>query len=223
MSISIAIDGPSGAGKSTLAKAISEKIGYIYFDTGALYRTVGLHMYNNDISLDDEQAVIKHLSNIDIKIKFIDGVQRMFLNNRDVSDEIRKHIISDYASKVSAIPAVRTFLFDMQREFAKNNNVVMDGRDIGSVVLPNAKIKIYLTASANDRARRRFIELKNRGKSDITYEQVLKDVIERDNRDINRPISPLKIADGAVVVDTSELNFEQSLSKLLEIIKERII
>ena len=111
----------------------------------------------------------------------------------------------------------------MQREFAKNNNVVMDGRDIGSVVLPNAKIKIYLTASANDRARRRFIELKNRGKSDITYEQVLKDIIERDNRDINRPISPLKIADGAVVVDTSELSFEQSLNKLLEIIKERII
>lgn len=221
MGYNIAIDGPSGAGKSSLSRAVAKEIGFMYIDTGALYRTIGLYVYRNKIQAENESAVALALSDIKINIDFIDGYQHVFLNGKDVSEDIRIHEVSDYTSKVSAFACVREFLLKTQRELAEKYDVIMDGRDIGSVVLPHAELKIYLTASAQERAKRRFDELMLKGQN-VKYETVLHDVIERDLRDMNRKTAPLKIAEGAVVVDTTGNTFEQSLKALLDIIKEKL-
>ncbi len=221
MGYNIAIDGPSGAGKSSLSRAVAKEIGFMYIDTGALYRTIGLYVYRNKIQAENESAVALALSDIKINIDFIDGYQHVFLNGKDVSEDIRIHEVSDYTSKVSAFACVREFLLKTQRELAEKYDVIMDGRDIGSVVLPHAELKIYLTASAQERAKRRFDELILKGQN-VKYETVLHDVIERDLRDMNRKTAPLKIAEGAVVVDTTGNTFEQSLKALLDVIKEKL-
>lgn len=217
---SIAIDGPSGAGKSTLAKMIAEELGFLYVDTGAIYRTVGLYARKNDVDPHDSPAVNALLDTIEIKMNYgEDGLQRMYLNGEDVTTAIRQHEISAYASAVSAIPEVRAFLLDMQRSFARTNNVVMDGRDIGTVVLPDAKVKIFLTADPEDRARRRYEELLQRGQ-DADYETVLKDLIQRDYNDSHRASAPLKQADDAVLLDTTGNTLQQSHDLILNTVKE---
>ncbi|MBQ3140167.1 MAG: (d)CMP kinase [Ruminococcus sp.] len=216
--INIAIDGPAGAGKSTIAKMVSAEMGYIYVDTGAMYRAVALYLTENNIPDED---IEKHIGNVDVSLKFIDGVQRVYLGDRDVSDIIRTPEISMAASRTSAIPAVRARLFDLQQKLARENNIIMDGRDIGTVVLPNADVKIFLTASAEERANRRFKELAE--KPDCpSYEEILKDIIQRDYNDMNRETAPLKQAEDAVLVDTTELTLEQSAARITEIIKERV-
>ena len=216
--VNIAIDGPAGAGKSTIAKMVSAKLGYIYVDTGALYRTIALYITENDIPDDKIEA---SLENADVSLKFIDGAQRVFLGGRDVSELIRTPEISMAASRTSAIPAVRKYLFGTQQKIAAENNVIMDGRDIGTVVLPNADVKIFLTASAEERANRRYKELAE--KPDCpTYQEILDDIIKRDYQDMHRETAPLKQADDAVLVDSTELNLEQSADAIVKIINEKI-
>ncbi|MBE6729063.1 MAG: (d)CMP kinase [Ruminococcaceae bacterium] len=219
--IAIAIDGPAGAGKSSLAKAVSSKLGYIYIDTGALYRAIGLAFSRKGIDTDLNCNIEEMLKEIKVDIKFIDDTQHVFLNGEDVSDEIRTPTASMMASAVSAKPAVRAFLLDMQRDFAKKYNCIMDGRDIGTVVLPDAKVKIFLTASAEERAMRRFRELKEKG-SDATFEEVLADMEKRDFNDSNRAIAPLKPAEDSVIADTTGKTVEESVVMLMEIIKKGI-
>lgn len=217
--INIAIDGPAGAGKSTIAKMVSAEMGYIYVDTGAMYRAVALYLTENNIP---DEKIEKSLADVDVSLKFIDGVQRVYLGDRDVSELIRTPEISMEASRTSAIPAVRMRLFDLQQKLARENSIIMDGRDIGTVVLPNADVKIFLTASAEERANRRFRELSE--KPDCpTYEEILKDIIQRDYNDSHRETAPLKQADDAVLVDTTELTLEQSAQRITEIIKEKIL
>lgn len=217
-SVNIAIDGPAGAGKSTIAKMVSSKLGYIYVDTGALYRTAALFITENNIS---DEEIEKALESADISLKFIDGTQRVFLGEKDVSDFIRTPEISMAASRTSAIPAVRAYLFETQKKIARENNVIMDGRDIGTVVLPDADVKIFLTASAEERANRRFKELSE--KPDCPpYDDILKDIIQRDYQDMHRETSPLKQADDAVLVDTTKLNLEESADEIIRIINEKI-
>ena len=216
--INIAIDGPAGAGKSTIAKMVSKELGYIYVDTGALYRTIALYITENDIADEDIEA---SLEKADVSLKFIDGAQRVFLGDRDVSDLIRTPEISMAASRTSAIPAVRAYLFETQQKIARENSVIMDGRDIGTVVLPNADVKIFLTASAEERANRRYKELSE--KPDCpTYQEILDDIIKRDYQDMHREIAPLKQAEDAVLVDTTELNLEESAAAIVKIINEKI-
>lgn len=218
---SVAIDGPAGAGKSSIAKVIAKHLNFIYVDTGALYRAVGLYALKNNISPSDSSTIINNLNNIKLDLTFKNSEQKVIMNGEDVSLSIRTPEASMASSKVSAIPEVRKFLFDLQRDIAKNSNIIMDGRDIGTVVLPNASIKIFLTASDKQRALRRLKELKQNGiYSD--FESVLKDIRERDYNDSNRDIAPLKIADDAIIVDTTELDFEQSINKIETIIKERL-
>lgn len=220
--LSVAIDGPSGAGKSTLAKMIAEKLGFLYVDTGAIYRTVGLYAQRNGVDPRDEAAVIDLLDSIRIDMNYgADGLQHMYLNGEDVTADIRQHAISAYASAVSAIPQVRAFLLEMQRSLARNNHVVMDGRDIGTVVLPDAQAKIFLTAAPEDRARRRYEELVQRGQQ-ADYDTVLKDLIQRDHNDSHRASAPLKQADDAVLLDTSGNSLEQSMELLLKTVKEQL-
>lgn len=219
--VSIAIDGPSGAGKSSLAKALARELGFIYVDTGALYRSVGYQVLKRGGDQSDSAFVKKLLPNLKVELKYIDGNQRVFVNNQDVSDMIRTPEVSMAASAVSAIPAVREFLFDLQRETAKKNNVVMDGRDIGTVVLPDADIKIFLTASPEERARRRFRELKEKG-IEASFEDVLADMIKRDYDDANRQTAPLRKAEDAITVDTTGNTFEQSLEIIKQIVQERL-
>ncbi len=221
MGINIAIDGPSGAGKSTLSRKLAAKMNFIYVDTGALYRTVGLYVYRKSIDPKDADAVAAVLPEIEVSIAFIDGEQHVYLNGEDVSTDIRLHEVSQYASLTSAIPAVRQFLFETQRKLAAENNVIMDGRDIGTVVLPEAEVKIFLTASPEVRAERRYKELLERGQ-EVDFEQILADVIRRDEQDMNRPIAPLKPAEDSIVLDTSECTFEQSLELLYSTAKERL-
>lgn len=221
MSINVALDGPSGAGKSSIAKAVSAKLGYIYVDTGAMYRTVALYMLSNGIKTNDSNTVVEKLPEIDITMKHIDGTQHIFLNNEDVSDKIRTPEVSMGASEVSAVPQVRSFLLDMQKSIAEKSDIIMDGRDIGTVVLPDAQIKIFLTASAGKRADRRYKELLDKG-MDVSYKDVLDDINKRDYNDIHREMAPLKQADDAVLLDTSDLSFEHSVDKLLEIITTKI-
>lgn len=217
-SVNIAIDGPAGAGKSTIAKMVSLKLGYIYVDTGALYRTAALFITENNIP---DEEIEKTLESADISLKFIDGTQRVFLGEKDVSDFIRTPEISMAASRTSAIPAVRAYLFETQKKIARENNVIMDGRDIGTVVLPDADVKIFLTASAEERANRRFKELSE--KPDCPpYDDILKDIIQRDYQDMHRDTSPLKQADDAVLVDTTKLNLEESADEIIRIINEKI-
>ena len=216
--INIAIDGPAGAGKSTIAKMVSAKLGYIYVDTGALYRACALYITENNIPDED---IERSLPNARLSIKFADGVQRVFLGDRDVSDFIRTPEISMAASRTSAIPAVRAYLFETQKKIARENNVIMDGRDIGTVVLPDADVKIFLTASAEERAKRRYRELAE--KPDCpTYENILEDIKKRDYQDMHRETAPLKQAEDAVLVDTTELTLEQSAEKIIEIIGEKL-
>lgn len=216
--INIAIDGPAGAGKSTIAKMVSAEMGYIYVDTGAMYRAVALYLTENNIPDEDAD---KHMGEVEVALKFVDGAQRVYLGDRDVSELIRTPEISMAASRTSAIPAVRARLFDLQQKLARENNIIMDGRDIGTVVLPNADVKIFLTASAEERAKRRFKELSLKPDRP-TYEEILKDIIQRDYNDMNRETAPLKQAEDAVLVDTTELTLEQSAARIAEIIKERV-
>lgn len=217
--ISVAIDGPAGAGKSTLSRKTAENLGFIYVDTGALYRTVGLKFSQKgaDTSLDCDIEGI--LAETTVDIRFVNGEQRVFLDGKDVSDDIRTPAASMMASAVSAKPPVRAFLLEMQRKLARENNVVMDGRDIGTVVLPNATVKIYLTASAEARAERRYKELIEKG-TKVTFKEVYDDMVQRDYNDMNREIAPLKQADDAIVADTTKCNLEESLALLLKIVKE---
>lgn len=221
MGINVAIDGPSGAGKSTLARKLAEKMNYVYVDTGALYRTIGLFILRSGIDPKDGEAVTAALPQIGVALRFINGEQHVYLNDEDVSAEIRIHAVSQYASLVSAIPAVRQFLFETQRKMAAEHDVIMDGRDIGTVVLPDADVKIFLTASAEVRARRRYNELLERGQQ-VEYEQILADVNLRDEQDMNRAVAPLKPADDSVIVDTSECSFDESLALLLKTVTERL-
>ena len=218
----IAIDGPSGAGKSRLARAAAAQFGFIYVDTGAIYRTVGLAAYRRGLDRHDENAVKAMLPELKIEMRYNEaGEQRMFLNGDDVSAEIREPEISICASDVSALPAVRAFLLEMQRHMAREHSVIMDGRDIGTVVLPQAELKIFLTASAKARAARRLLELRRKG-IESSFEEVLRDIEYRDEQDTARAAAPLKKADDAVLVDTSDIDFEQSLALLCGIIEKRL-
>lgn len=222
MSIAIAIDGPAGAGKSSLSKEVAKELSFIYVDTGALYRTIGLAASRKGLKKEDKAEIISMLNDIDVKLSFNDeGTQIVLLNGEDVSSYIRTPEASMFASAVSAIPEVRAFLLDLQRNMAKSDNVIMDGRDIGTVVLPDAKIKIFLTASPEKRAMRRHKENIEKG-IDSTYEEVLKDVNQRDYQDSHREIAPLKPAEDSVLVDTSDYDFEGSKELLLNVIKERM-
>lgn len=222
MSIAIAIDGPAGAGKSSLSKEVAKELSFIYVDTGALYRTIGLAASRKGLKKEDKAEIISMLNDIDVKLSFNDeGTQIVLLNGEDVSSYIRTPEASMFASAVSAIPEVRAFLLDLQRNMAKSDNVIMDGRDIGTVVLPDAKIKIFLTASPEKRAMRRHKENIEKG-IDSTYEKVLKDVNQRDYQDSHREIAPLKPAEDSVLVDTSDYDFEGSKELLLKVIKERM-
>lgn len=217
----IAIDGPAGAGKSTIAKTLAKNLGFIYVDTGALYRAVSLFMQSRGITTDDTEAVQAALRSADIELRFVDGAQRVYLNGQDVSEDIRTPEVSAAASAFSAIPAVREFLFHLQQSIAAENDCIMDGRDIGTVVLPDADLKIFLTATAEDRAMRRHLQFLEQGIAS-SYEEVLADQKQRDYQDTHREISPLKAADDAIVVDTTGNEFEQSVSILMNLIKENL-
>ena len=219
--ISVAIDGPAGAGKSTIARKVAQELGCLYVDTGAIYRTVGLYALRKGADPKNEGEVVPLLEELKVEMQVeSDGIQHMYLNGEDVTAQIREPEISRCASAVSALPPVRAFLLDMQRELARTRSVVMDGRDIGTVVLPDATVKIFLTASPEVRAMRRWKELREKGNTD-TYEEVLRDVIQRDYDASHRAIAPLRQAEDAVLADTSELDLEESIQLLLNIVKER--
>lgn len=220
MKINVALDGPSGAGKSTIAKAVAKKLEYVYVDTGALYRTIAYYVISNGFDAKDENAVVSCLDKINVKLEYIGGAQHVMLNGEDVSDKIRTPEISMGASAVSAIPKVREFLFDLQQDIAKHNNIIMDGRDIGTVVLPNAQVKIFLTATAEERANRRFKELQEKG-DPSTYEQVLEDIKQRDYNDTHRDIAPLKKADDAVEVDSTKMTLDEVIDAIVKIINDK--
>lgn len=219
--ISIAIDGPSGAGKSTISRKAAEIFGFIYVDTGAIYRTIGLASKIRGISLDDKAAVMEMLPKLNIELKYNEsGEQHMYLDGKDVSRDIRLPEVSMLASKVSAIPEVRTFLVDMQRDMAKKYDVIMDGRDIGTVILPDADLKIFLTADVNDRAQRRYEELRTKGMIK-PFDEVLAEMKQRDEQDTLRAAAPLKAAEDAVMLDTSGNTLEQSVAEVCRLIADR--
>lgn len=218
--VSIAIDGPSGAGKSSLAKALAKDLGYVYVDTGAMYRSIGLYAVRAGADPHDADAVAALLPGIKLDIRLLDGTQHVYLNGEDVSTAIRAENIGMAASAVAAHPAVRTFLLDTQRGLAESQNILMDGRDIGTVILPDAPVKIFLTASAESRAERRYKELAEKGQQ-VTMESVLHDINERDRQDMNRTIAPLRQAEDAVLLDTSALTLEESIASVLRIIREK--
>jgi cytidylate kinase len=219
--VSIAIDGPSGAGKSTIARQAAKRFGYIYADTGAIYRAVGLSVLRNKLSTRDENAVSALLPSLQIDIQYSSGERLVMLNGENVNDYIRTPEVSMAASDCSALPAVRNFLLDLQRKLADEHSVVMDGRDIGTVVLPNADLKIFLTADASERARRRYIELTGRGET-VTYEDVLTDINIRDKQDSSRAVAPLKPADDSVIVDTTKLTLAESIETVVKLAEERL-
>ena len=219
--INIAIDGPAGAGKSSVSKRLAEILSYIYIDTGALYRAIGIYALRHNIDTKDKEKIEAVLENIKVSIKHIDGTQRVFLNDEDVSDDIRTPNASMAASNVSAFPAVRDYLLSIQRDIASENNVIMDGRDIGTVILPKANIKIFLTATPEERARRRCEEMNQKGQC-VEYKSLLKEIKERDFNDSNREIAPLKPADDAIIVDNTGFVFEQSVDAILEVIRSRL-
>lgn len=219
--INVAIDGPAGAGKSTVSRAAAKAVGYIYVDTGALYRAVGVNALRNGIDTKDKPAVAATLADISVDLVFENGEQKVLLNGEDVSTEIRTPPASMAASDVSAVPEVRAFLFDLQRDIAARNNCIMDGRDIGTVVLPDAKVKVFLTASPEERAMRRYKELIEKG-NDVNYEEVLEDLVQRDYNDSHREIAPLKPAEDGVILDTTGMSLEESVNAIIEIIKEKV-
>jgi len=219
--LKIAIDGPGGAGKSTLARALAKKLDFAYVDTGAIYRTVGFAARAKGIAPDDAPAVTRMLGEIKVEARFEGGRQNMYLDGEFLGDRIREHEISHYASAVSAIPSVREYLFDMQRSIADENNVIMDGRDIGTVILPDAQLKIFLTATPEERAMRRTNELIEKGQ-EADFEQILADIKERDFRDSNRAVAPLKPAEDAILFNNTGYTPEQSLCELLGIVKDRL-
>lgn len=219
---SIAIDGPSGAGKSTLARRLAGELAFLYVDTGAIYRTVALCAQRRGADPADREQVVPLLAGMDIKMAYgPDGLQHMYLDGEDVTEAIRVHAVSRCASMVAAIPEVRSFLLEYQRRLARENHVVMDGRDIGTVVLPDADVKIFLTASAQIRARRRLLELEQRGQQ-ADFATILRDIEQRDEQDRSRPIAPLRQAEDAALLDTSDMNLEESLQAMLKIARERL-
>ena len=219
--IAIAIDGPAGAGKSTIARAVAKELNYIYVDTGALYRTVGLKFSREGVDTDLKCDIEEILKDTNVDIAFVGDEQHVFLNGEDVSDKIRTPEASMMASAVSAVPVVRAFLLDLQRKMARENNVIMDGRDIGTVILPNAQVKIFLTASPEERARRRFVELTEKG-METTFEEGLSDMKVRDYNDSHREIAPLKPAEDSTIVDTTGLTLEESKAAILEVVKNKV-
>ena len=216
--IAVAIDGPAGAGKSTLARAAAKELGFLYIDTGALYRAIAYCMLRGGVDPSDAAAVEAALPGVQVELKFVQGEQRVFLGGEDVSGAIRTGAVSMAASRVSAIPAVRARLLSMQRDFARNYNVVMDGRDIGTVVLPQAQVKVFLTASAEERARRRFLELQQKGQP-AGYEQVLAEIRQRDEQDSHRAISPLAPAADSVLLDTTGVSPEEAVARLVSLVR----
>ena len=218
MTNNIAIDGPAGAGKSTIAKKLAKELGYIYVDTGAMYRAMAYHFLQNNIASDNESEIAKSCKNVDVSISYIDGEQQVLLNGQNISDKIRNEEVGNIASATSVYPVVRTKLVELQRQLASKENVIMDGRDIGTVVLPNANVKIYLTASSKVRAKRRFDELTAKGE-DCNFDDIEKDIIDRDYRDMHRETSPLKQADDAILLDTSDMDIDQVVSRMKEIIE----
>lgn len=222
MGINIAIDGPGGAGKSTVARAVAKQLGFIYVDTGAIYRAIGLKFVRTGKSFTNEN-IVSVLPGTELSLTHIDGEQHIIIDDEDVSSLIRTQEISSAASKVSAVPEVRAFLLDLQRDIARKNNVIMDGRDVGTVILPNAEVKIFLTANVEVRARRRHRELMAKGlETPDTFERVLKEVAERDKADSERATAPLKPAEDAVLVDTSDMDFEQSVQTVINIIRRKV-
>lgn len=217
---SIAIDGPAGAGKSSIAKALSKRLGYIYIDTGAMYRAVALFFVENNVSDGTDSRIESLLEKLEISIKYEDGAQKVILNGEDVTGKLRLEEIGKLASKFSAIGSVREKLVALQRKLAQKENVVMDGRDIGTVVLPNADLKIYLSASSKVRAKRRYLELLEKGQTDLDINEIEDEIIKRDEADMNREISPLKQADDAYYLDSSDMTLEEVVSKILSMVKE---
>lgn len=218
--LAVAIDGPSGAGKSTVARAAAGQLGFIYVDTGAMYRAIGLAVCRRGIPEDDAAGIAASLQGLQVSLRYENGVQHVLLCGEDVSDAIRTPQIAQYASKVSAVPEVRQFLLDLQRGMARENNVIMDGRDIGTVILPDAQVKIFLTASVACRAKRRYDELCEKGLS-VTYESVAHDIEKRDQQDMNRAVAPLRQAEDAVQLDTSDLTLAESIEAVKRIIREK--
>ena len=221
MSFNIAIDGPAGAGKSTAAKLAAKELGFIYVDTGAMYRTIALYLLRSGTDIEEEAALQAALEDIDVRISYEQGVQHMILNGEDVSGLIRTPEVSDMASRSSARPAVRKKLLDLQRQLAAREDVLMDGRDIGTAILPKADLKIFLTASVSERARRRFLEMKEKGE-ECSEEEIRREIEERDYRDMHREISPLVQAEDAVLLDTSDMTLEQVVEKITALAKEKM-
>lgn len=219
--IAVAIDGPAGAGKSTIARAAAAQLGFVYVDTGALYRTIGLAVCRRGIDGTDVPGILATLPEIQVGLTYQDGAQHVLLDGEDVSDAIRTPQISTYASQVSSVPEVRAYLLDLQRDLARRQSVIMDGRDIGTVILPDAKVKIFLTASPEKRAARRCSELREKGQ-DVTVEGILADMERRDALDASRAVAPLKQAEDAVLVDTSDLTLKQSIDAVLTVIRDKM-
>lgn len=217
MGLNCALDGPSGAGKSTIAKSLAKKLGFVYVDTGALYRSIGLYSVRKGATTTSSDEVVPLLKDINVELKYVDGAQRVILNGEDVSDKIRSPEISMAASNVSAIPEVRDFLLDLQRDIAAKNDIIMDGRDIGTVILPNADVKVFMTASAEERARRRYNELVEKGQ-DVTYEDILKDINQRDYNDSHRETAPLKKAKDAIELDTTSMSVDEVVNRIESLI-----
>ena len=218
--IQIAIDGPSSAGKSTMARLLAQQLRFVYVDTGAMYRAVGLFAQRAGVEEEEIEAILPMLNEIQIDIQYVDGNQRIFLGGEDVSEAVRTEKSGRYASAVSALPAVRQFLLGLQRRLAENQNVIMDGRDIGTVILPQAQVKIFLTASPEERARRRFAELRQKGQP-ADYDQVYQDLLERDQRDSRRTAAPLRPAADAVTLDATAYSLEETLERMKQIIGEK--
>ena len=221
MSFNIAIDGPAGAGKSTVAKKVAGRLGFVYVDTGAMYRTIAMYMLEHHVDVDDDKALREALGRIEIGITYENGVQQMLLNGENVSGRIRTQAVSDQASVTAVKPEVRAKLLDLQRDMARKNNVIMDGRDIGTNILPDAQLKVFLTAGSLERARRRYAELREKGE-ECDLDEIRREIEERDYRDSHRAEAPLRKADDAILVDTSDMDADQAADRIVSLAKERM-
>ncbi|ERK60149.1 cytidylate kinase [Gemella bergeri ATCC 700627] len=217
--ISVAVDGPAGSGKSTITKLVADKLGFNYVDTGAMYRALTYNFLENNLTELCEEKIVELLKRVNFEVKFIKGIQHVFINNEDVSGKIRTAKVSKYTSLFSKSPAVRSFLIDSQRNLSKVGNIIMDGRDIASVVLPNADVKIFLTASVEERARRRVLDFKKQGITDVDFKNVMKDIAARDYQDENREIAPLVKVNSAILIDTTDLSIDEVVEKIVSLIK----